>query len=168
MRPYGKAPGMTSSKVVVGVNDSATGRAALLWASIWARVTGADLRAVHVRTRRIAALAGREGQVASVSTDESAELEKQEITELFSRLPPAPSWTLEFVEGAVADKLVECSVGADLLVTGIRHPATGEVGCSIGRYCIEQASCPVVTVPVAQHKQSVRDQRSAPVRVNGC
>ena len=138
--------------IVVGLEDSEPGRAAMAWAAHYAQTTGTTLHAVHVVDSSPVATTWTPGfptmaYVQDTSArDESA---RAAIRKIFQSTTPAPEWTLEFVEGSAGDELVTESEQAQLLVIGTpAHRGLQRlVAGSVGHYCVNHARCPVVAVP---------------------
>ena len=140
-------------RIVVGLDDTPTARAALRWAARQARLTAATVRAVHVIDWPIGIEA-----FGSVEGAEEGRLPEQRvrgpyrrgIRRVFEEAEPEPDWQLQFAEGDTASVLVAEAAGADLLVIGARtNPDwTGDVSGPIAHYCLSRTTCPVVTVPL--------------------
>jgi nucleotide-binding universal stress UspA family protein len=142
-----------SARIVVGLDDTPTARAALRWASRQARLTGATVRAVHVIDWPIGIEA-----FGSVEVGEDGRLPEEKISapyrrgihRVFEEAAPEPGWQLQFAEGDTAQVLVAHAADADLLVIGARtNPDwTGDVSGPIAHRCLSHTTCPVVTVPL--------------------
>jgi nucleotide-binding universal stress UspA family protein len=142
-------------RIVVGLDDTPTARAALRWAVRQARLTGATVRAVHVIDWPIGIEA-----FGSVEVDEEGRLPEEKVSgpyrrgirRVFDEAAPEPSWQLQFAEGDTASVLVAEAIGADLLVIGARTNLdwTGDVSGPIAHYCLSRTTCPVVTVPLSE------------------
>ena len=144
-----------AQRIVVGLDDTPTARAALRWAARQARLTGATVRAVHVIDWPIGIEA-----FGSVEVEEEGRLPEERVSgpyrrgirRVFEEAAPEPGWQLQFAEGDTASVLVAEAAGADLLVIGARtNPDwTGDVSGPIAHYCLSRTTCPVVTVPVQE------------------
>jgi nucleotide-binding universal stress UspA family protein len=142
-----------SARIVVGLDDTPTARAALRWAARQARLTGATVRAVHVIDWPIGIEA-----FGSVEVAEDGRLPEEKISapyrrgirRVFEEASPEPGWQLQFAEGDTAEVLVAEAPDADLLVIGARtNPDwTGDVSGPIAHHCLSHTTCPVVTVPL--------------------
>ena len=142
---------MITNCIVVGLDDSATARAAHRWAAAYAHATGKGLCAVHVVDWPIGLNA------STVKSGTRLRVPKQEIAEpywrgihcVFDDTSSPHGSVLQFAQGDVGDVLVRLSTHADLLVVGTREPVRGGayLAGSVSHYCISHASCPVVTVP---------------------
>ena len=140
-------------RIVVGLDDTPTARAALRWAARQARLTGGTVRAVHVIDWPIGIEA-----FGSVEIEEEGRLPAEKVSapyrrgirRVFEEVAPDPDWQLQFAEGDAASVLVAEAAGADLLVIGARtNPDwTGDVSGPIAHYCLSRTTCPVVTVPL--------------------
>lgn len=140
------------SGIVVGVDGSASARAALRFALVEARLRGDAVRAVAAWHVPIAAYGG-----ALVPPDPAlvADLEPQTRRTLDRALAEvadeAAGLELEPVvrEGLPARVLLEEAEGADLLVVGSRGLGgfRGLLLGSVSQQCAHHAPCPVVIVP---------------------
>jgi nucleotide-binding universal stress UspA family protein len=138
--------------IVVGVDDSPESRAAIRWAAEHARATGCRLQAVHV----LAWPPATEQFAYSVMADEVfpdpayvEERYREPSQAIFDEVDPAPDWQLQFAQGHAGRILVEVSRSARLLVVGAReHRGIGRLlNGSVGHFCLNHATCPVVSVP---------------------
>ena len=140
------------NEIVVGLEDSPSGKAALQWAAQQARSTGAVLRAVHALGWPYGASSpGSRHQInpMELTRGEIDASYRDAITAVFEAVSPGPDWVLEFVRGYAGEVLVRLSKSAELLVVGTReHVGLGRllVG-SVSHYCLRHAACPVVAVP---------------------
>jgi nucleotide-binding universal stress UspA family protein len=144
---------LMSDRIVVGLDDTPTARAALLWAARQARMSGATVRAVHVIDWPIGIEA-----FGSIEVEDDGPLPEEKVSapyrrgirRVFEEASPEPGWQLQFAEGDTGPVLVPEAIGADLLVIGARtNPDwTGDVSGPIAHYCLSRTSCPVVTVPL--------------------
>ena len=143
---------MTQNEIVVGLDDSPSGKAALRWAADQAIRRQAVLRAIHVldwpygpsdktfdAPRRNASRTFDEAQAAYLA----------DITKVFDDIAPRPDWLIQFAKGEPGPVLVRESRDSQALVIGTReHVGLGRLlSGSISHYCISHASCPVVSVP---------------------
>lgn len=148
-------PGTRRPTIVVGFDDSASSRAALGWASDWARRTGAELRAIHVVEPEwdldTAWYPAATGWVALPPGDDALIDQRAVIADAFSNLAqghhPVPE--LAFTDGPVGKALVAAARDAALLVVGTRrlHGLSRVVEGSVSHYCLSHATCPVLAVP---------------------
>jgi nucleotide-binding universal stress UspA family protein len=135
-------------RIVVGVDGSEASRDALTWAARQAALTGASLQVImtwHVPTAAYGA------QIPMPSDyDFIADSERELGTVVSEVLGPQPGIGVSMVvmEGHPANRLIEASVGAELLVVGSRgHGAfSGMLLGSVSEHCVAHASCPVVVV----------------------
>jgi nucleotide-binding universal stress UspA family protein len=135
-------------RIVVGVDGSEASRDALTWAARQAALTGASLQVImtwHVPTAAYGA------QIPMPSDyDFIADSERELGTVVSEVLGPQPGIGVSMVvmEGHPANRLIEASVGAELLVVGSRgHGAfSGMLLGSVSEHCVAPASCPVVVV----------------------
>lgn len=140
------------NEIVVGLDDSPSGKAALNWAAEQARSLGAGLRAVHVLDWPYGlSPTGFPAPInyMDVSREELEDAYRQAITAMFEAVSPLPNWILQFASGDSAHILVRQSKDARLLVVGTReHVGLGRLlSGSVSHYCLSHALCPVVAVP---------------------
>ncbi|MFF7636386.1 universal stress protein [Kitasatospora sp. NPDC008050] len=138
-------------RVVVGIDGSASSRAAARWAIDYARLIGAVVEAVGVV--EIPMNYGWSAPVVDTSLDEDT-AKRGFRQELDSVLPAAlaggePVEVRELlVRGNPAEALIEASRGAQVLVVGSRGHGTfarAMLG-SVSQRCAQHAPCPVVIV----------------------
>jgi nucleotide-binding universal stress UspA family protein len=140
---------MSAGRVVVGVDGSAGGEAALIAALEEARQLGATLEIVYVWPLPIGKILVDGGYRLA---EEQAE---DRLVEFLSVLPEESG--VEMVTSCIdgwfpSTVLVEAAHGAALLVIGrSRHGKFSELIGSTARACIEQSPCPVLVVPAPQH-----------------
>jgi nucleotide-binding universal stress UspA family protein len=144
-----------AQRIVVGLDDTPTARAALSWAARQARLTGATVRAVHVIDWPIGIEA-----FGSIEVGEDGLLPEEMISapyrrgirRVFEEASPEPGWLLQFAEGEAGPVLVAESADADLLVIGTRTTPdwTGDVSGPVAHHCLSHMTCPVVAVPLGQ------------------
>jgi nucleotide-binding universal stress UspA family protein len=140
---------MTPNEIIVGLDDSPSGKAALGWAVRQAVLAGSVLRAIHVLDWPYGLDSDPVMNTPQPSQDEIDESYRSSITAVFKQPNPHPDWRLEFARGDAGPVLVRESKDAQLLVVGTReHVGLGRllVG-SISHYCLTHATCPVVAVP---------------------
>jgi nucleotide-binding universal stress UspA family protein len=143
-----KEEAMTRNHIIVGLDDSPSGRAALRWAAQHALLAGSVLRAIHVLDWPYSS-ATPGVDITPATMDEIESAYRTNITNVFQEIDPRPDWSMEFLRGEPGPVLVRKAKDAQLLVIGTReHVGLGRllVG-SISHYCLSHASCPVVAVP---------------------
>jgi nucleotide-binding universal stress UspA family protein len=155
------------NEIVVGLDDSPSGKAALDWAAQQARSTGAVLRAVHALDWPYGlSSAGFPSpmDVTNVTWEEIQESYRQAITAVFDAVSPDPDWILQFASGDAGQVLVRQSKDARLLVVGTReHVGLGRVlTSSVSHYCLSRALCPVVAVPAPLLERPPGDEDKGP------
>ena len=150
-----------SGTVVVGVDGSEPGRAALDWALREARLRSAKLLAVHTWAFLPVSSDPFPGvyQHVSVATEEAYEalrLEAERLLEsevsVAAQAHEGVEFELRAVEGRPAVVLLEAARDADLLVLGTRGHG-GFVGLllgSVSQQCAHHTPCPLVIVPHAE------------------
>jgi nucleotide-binding universal stress UspA family protein len=150
---------VNATRIVVGLDDTPTARAALRWAAQQARLTGATVRAVHVIDWPIGIEA-----YGSVELDEAGHLPEEKVSatyrrgirRVFEESSPEPGWQLQFAEGDTGAVLTAEAADADLLVIGTRtNPdwTTGDVAGPVAHHCLSRTTCPVVTVPLDRNPE---------------
>jgi nucleotide-binding universal stress UspA family protein len=140
-------------RIVVGVDGSDASRDALAWAGLQARLTGASLQVImtwHVPTAAYGAPIPLPTDYDFIS-DSIHEL-GQVIHEVLGEHPGLEVSPV-VLEGHPATRLIEASVGAELVVVGSRgHGAfAGMLLGSVSEHCVSHASCPVVVVRHSPH-----------------
>jgi nucleotide-binding universal stress UspA family protein len=141
--------GETGSTIVVGVDGSPDGRAALRWAAAQAGRTRQHLRLVTALGPNHQFIDDREAQVL---------MEKVIADSIQEALDIAPGVTISHSEQLRAPRraLVDESGDADLLVVGSRGSG-GFAGLALGsvsRGCAHQCRCPVVVVRASEGEPS--------------
>jgi nucleotide-binding universal stress UspA family protein len=139
--------GVGERRIVVGVDGSASSRAALAWAVGQARLTGAVLDVV---TAWEIPLAIRNPWPPGLTTNfeklaEDAQAEA--ITSLAGRTDQVEIRS-RVVEENAAQALLDTAAGAELLVVG-SHGHGGFMQAllgSVGQHCVHHATCPVVVI----------------------
>jgi nucleotide-binding universal stress UspA family protein len=141
-------------RIVVGVDDSESSRAALRWALAQAQLAGAEVVAVLAYDFGLAWIdIGSDSQALMMqgAADRAHATLRRVLTE--SLPEPAPVTVHGIVvEGTPADVLVEVARSAELLVVGTRGRGgfAGLLLGSVSQRCAERALCPVVVVPHPQ------------------
>jgi nucleotide-binding universal stress UspA family protein len=156
------------AEIVVGVDGSAGGDAALRWALEEARLRGADLHVVHAFEQPPPPIGvtpiGPPGPVGEVTPDELADLRRSAAAAAQNVLDDALARTGageggvsvhgSLVQADAATALVESARDAALLVVGSRgHGAVHELILgSVSHTCARTARCPVVVLPPAERE----------------
>ena len=150
-------------RIVVGVDDSPGGLAALRYAISLAEADGRPLVAVRSWALGLPAHGGRRHQHQgrehphvvlyfddALARAQSADFVRTAMREATGGIPWDVDLTIETPEGDPGVALVGiATAGSDILVVGsdrgqsVRHLVHG----SVGHYCREHASCPVIVVP---------------------
>jgi nucleotide-binding universal stress UspA family protein len=154
--------------IVVGVDGSESGKAALRFAAAEAALRDVKLRIVCVWHVPTAVYAG-EGlppvDVASELENEAKDIAAEALAEA-GRLHPGIDREVRTPQGHPADMLVEEAEFAELLVVGTR----GRGGLSslllgsVSQHVVHHAECPVVIVP---HGRGVRTGAGEPEKRSG-
>ncbi len=138
--------GNRDHRIVVGVDGSASSKAALRWAIDQARLTGAVVEAVTAW--EYPAAYGYPAPVLDVDWKELAtRLVTDAIAEVTAGSADVPVQDKVF-QGNAARVLLDESAGADMLVVGSRgHGGFVEALLgSTGQHCVHHATCPVVVI----------------------
>lgn len=138
------------AEIVVGLDVSVPAQAALAWGAAQARLTGQQLRAVHVMFPWSSYLAAG-GYIPLSMPSEAVEDHQRDIVQkLFTAIRPEPTWRLDLITDDPGPGLVAASRSASLLVLGTReHTGWGRLmNGSVSHYCLSHAHCPVLAVPV--------------------
>jgi nucleotide-binding universal stress UspA family protein len=138
------------SGIVVGVDLTNAGVAALRWAARQARLTGEPLRAIHVvKLPDAFALAGLVGSAVETPVESINESYRRALDAVWSAVEPDPGWKLEYFVDDPRGVLVDASTDASLVVVGTReHTGLGRfLSGSVSHYCLSHCHCPVVAVP---------------------
>jgi nucleotide-binding universal stress UspA family protein len=143
-----------SGTIVVGVDGSERGQAALRFALDEARVRGARVRAICAwEVVPTADVPFGSGLAVADLADERALAERgaQALLEQLDDQTGSAGVEVagEVLEGPAGAVLVDASRDADLLVVGSRgHGAVmGLLLGSVSQHCVQHAHCPVVVVP---------------------
>jgi len=152
--------------IVVGVDGSEAGDAALRWALAEARLRQTGLRVVHayqaphpsITEAGLGAAGGM--PVPAVFTEDRDQIRRAAeaqagtvIEEALRRVTNGSADEVEIeraaVEGPAGKSLIEAAQGAELLVVGSRGHGglLGLVMGSVSRQCAEHPPCPVVIAP---------------------
>ncbi|MGX4733420.1 universal stress protein [Kitasatospora griseola] len=132
-------------RIVVGVDGSASSRAALRWAARQAAAVGATVEAITTWEYPAAfgwSVPVVDADIAASAAKTLAETVAQEAAEHGVEIR-------ERVEsGNAAQILLEAAEGAELLVLGNRghHGFAKALLGSVSQHCVQHASCPVVVV----------------------
>ena|SRR5450755_939251 len=156
----GTAANGTVQRVIVGIDDTASGQAALRWAVIEARSDGAQLVAVRAWALGLPRHGGRRHRhpdhspvVFAFAGDNQREVATALVSEEFvstvGGIPSDIAVRIEVPEGDPAVVLTQLAVAdGDLLVLGDHHASSMHrmVHGSVSRYCTTHSRCPVVIV----------------------
>jgi nucleotide-binding universal stress UspA family protein len=150
----------TVRRVIVGIDDTPAGQAALRWAVIKARSDGAQLVAVRAWALGLPRHGGRRHRhpdrspvVFTFAGDSQREaataLIREEFASTLGGIPSDIAVRIKVPEGDPAVVLTQLAVAdGDLLVLGDHHASSLHrmVHGSVSRYCTAHCRCPVVIV----------------------
>ena len=152
-------------EIVVGLDKSPSGQAALKWAAEQASL-GTGLRAVHVLDWPYGLSSigfPAPMNYLDMRREEIEDSYREAIAAVFEAVSPLPNWILQFASGDTGHILVEQSQDARLLVVGTREHAGLRrlLSGSVSHYRLSHAACPVVAVPApavdrAEHSETAR------------
>lgn len=155
--PARGADGEGRQVLVVGVDGSAAGTAALTWAAGQARPTGARVVAVAACEPQAVLVGGADVGAGVMPPDMAVDDEQRVaeaegwLTDAITLLPVEAGQVVErrVAHGEAASLLLEVALDADLLVLGNhRHGAlAGALLGSVAQRCVRHAGCPLVLVP---------------------
>jgi nucleotide-binding universal stress UspA family protein len=131
-------------RIVVGVDGFESSKAALRWAIRQAKLTGAEVEAITAWHIPVGT-----GWVPVPDMPDYQEDAFSVLTEAINEMAtvdPEVQVCPRVAQGRAGQVLVEAADGADLLVVGSRgHRGLAEALLgSVGQYCANNASCPVV------------------------
>jgi nucleotide-binding universal stress UspA family protein len=136
-------------RIVVGVDGSASSRAALRWAVRQAKLTGGTVEAVTAWQLPTVITSTGWTPVYAVEEGDFAEDARKRIDSVIADVvEPADSKLVhtQVIKGHPAPVLLDAAAGADLLVIGSRGHggfADALLG-SVGLHCVHHAHCPVL------------------------
>jgi nucleotide-binding universal stress UspA family protein len=139
----------SASRIVVGVDGSASSRAALRWAVRQATFTGGTVDAVIAWQIPMMLESYTWAPIgAEEALDFEAEAKKTIEAVISEEVEPADQHlvTSHVINGHPAEVLLSAASGADLLIVGSRgHGAFAEALLgSVGQHCVHHAHCPVL------------------------
>lgn len=141
-------------RIVVGVDGSDGGVAALKWALHEAALRGASVDAVHAwEYPYVADVTGMAAY--PVGRGDLEHVARQTLDRAVEKAGPAPDGVpvaRVLGHGGAAGVLLDAAKGADLLVVGTRGHGgfAGLLLGSVSQQCAHHAPCPVVVVPLPQ------------------
>ena len=140
-------------RVVVGVDGSAHGDAALRWALEQAESRAGEVTAVFAWQQPFISIPG------AFDREELEQAAKDFLIEKVSAVAPSPKvpFLPLVAEGDPAEALVVASKDADLLVVGTRgrSPFMGSVLGAVSLRCAAGARCPVTLIKLADEKPQI-------------
>ena len=142
---------MSTNTIVVGIDETPAGTAALRWAAKEAELRGSALTIVHAW--HIDASVAMAGTVPWADYEaEARDHAERCVAEAIGDDAAGHHRTVEVIEGAAGPTLVESSRNADMLVVGTRvHTGINRVLFgSVSHYCLTHAQTVVVAVPGEQ------------------
>jgi nucleotide-binding universal stress UspA family protein len=161
----------SGGRIVVGIDDSPAGLAALRWAVEGARTANAQLVAVRSWALGLPRHGGRRRHRGNLhphvvlvfdgteQRDASAKLVRKAFHVAVGGVPRDVTVTIETPQGDPGAVLTGIAAAdGDLLVVGAnRHPSARRlVHGSVSRYCCLHAHCPVVVIPAGPEAGTAR------------
>jgi nucleotide-binding universal stress UspA family protein len=154
----------TAGRIIVGVDDTPAGQAALRWAVAKARSDGAPLVAVRAWALGLPRHGGRRLRrpdrspvvitfAGDSQREAAAALVRRVFDDAIGGLPPDVAVWIEAPEGEPGEILTRTAIAdGDLLVLGEenRHSWTRVVHGSVSHYCARHSRCPGVIVCAAE------------------
>jgi nucleotide-binding universal stress UspA family protein len=142
--------GHHSGKIVVGVDGSASAKAALRWAMRQAESTGSSVEAVIAWEYPPAIGGFGFGPLPAMMLNFDEIAAKTLADSIAEVVDPQTTVQLStaVIEGHPASVLLTAAEGADLLVVGSRGHGgfAGALLGSVGQHCAHHASCPLVII----------------------
>lgn len=154
---------MSTNTIVVGVDETPAGAAALAWANREAELRDAELKIVHVwQIDAAVAMAGAEVPWMAYESDARSNAARWVAETIGAEDRQGSPRRIDVVQGAPGPTLVEASRDASMLVVGTRvHTGISRVLFgSVSHYCLTHAQCVVVAVPTTSTAESA-DEESA-------
>lgn len=147
---------VTTSIVVVGVDDTESSRRALAWAAQEAVRRGATLQVVTAWTWDAAEGAPLAAVDPGTLMEIAEETQSKAVSEVVDAMAEPPVVAREVVRATAAEALVEASRHADLVVVGThgRGPVRSALLGSVSQSVIKHSECPVVVMPPVHAHES--------------
>jgi nucleotide-binding universal stress UspA family protein len=137
--------------IVVGVDDSPLGKAALAYALHEASLRGTRVRAVHAWDAVPVVTVGGPGVIPPVESEPLREAATGRLRAIVESVAGERADDVErvVVEGPAGDAILENAGDAELIVVGTRaHGAIAELFLgSVSHHVVKHAHCPVTVVP---------------------
>lgn len=156
---------MPTSRVIVGIDDTEPGLAALAAATMLARCQGAQLIAVRAWALGLPRHGGRRMRhlshphvILSFSGAEQCQAARALVRTAFrsavGAMPDDVTVTIETPQGDPGATLLAMAGAGDVIVVGTQrgHRMQRLVHGSVSRYCARHARCPVVVVPAGKRR----------------
>jgi nucleotide-binding universal stress UspA family protein len=140
------------SVIVVGLDGTPAGRAALRFAMREAALRGSPLEVVTVWQWNAAYHSSLGEQPADVRGRAQESQEAAISTALAAVATAPPVISRHVLEGEAGPALLDVAKAADYLVVGTEHKSavTRAILGSVSQYCVRHATCPVMVVPSAR------------------
>lgn len=155
---------MSTNRIVVGVDESPAGTAALTWAAREAEIRGAELKIVHAwQVDAAVAMAGAEVPWLAFESDARSNAARWVADTIGAEDAEGRPRRIDVVQGAPGLALVEAAHDAEMLVVGTRvHTGISRVLFgSVSHYCLTHAPCVVVAVPSLTTTPEMGDDSAA-------
>lgn len=144
---------MSTNTIVVGVDETPAGTAALKWAAREAELRDAELKIVHVwQIDAAVAMAGVEVPWMAYENDARSNANRWVAETIGAEDADGKPRPIEVIQGAPGPTLIEASRDAAMLVVGTRvHTGISRVLFgSVSHYCLTHAHGVVVAVPTTE------------------
>jgi len=138
-----------SAPIVVGVDDSASGKTALRFALREANRRGSALDVVTAWTFHTLADAPEPDDAREWTRANAQDVQDRAVADVISDFDVLPILSRQVVEGDPAQVLLRIARNADYLVVGgsQKGPMRRILMGSVSEYCVRHATCPVLVVP---------------------
>ncbi|NUT52167.1 MAG: universal stress protein [Saccharothrix sp.] len=143
------------TRIVVGVDGSPAGRAALRWAAEEGKLRGCEVRAVLAWRVDYGMVIGPMSATVAASVDVAALRADHQAVLDDAVAEVGGDVRAVLVEGDAREVLVEQAADAALLVVGSRGagPIRQAFIGSVSSYCVHHAPCPVVVIRGPEHER---------------
>lgn len=140
----------TNQKIVVGIDGSTAGAAAMRWAANQAELSGGELRLVYTwQPDSTAAMSGVTVPWLALESEARTQAAQWVADAIGANDTHGNPRKIEMVQGVPGPTLVELSNDATMLVVGthVHRGLSRVLQGSVSHYCLTHATCVVVAVP---------------------